>query len=117
LLTYLIYCGLVFVAPPQVAYAIVYALGVVLAYAGHVRWVFRARPRVATAAIYPLLYLLQYSLTAGLLELLLRHWRLGERLALAVAIVIVTPLSFLLSRRVLQRDRDESRVTNHESSP
>ena len=117
MLTYVIYCGLVFAVPPQVAFAIVYALGIAVAYAGHVRWVFRARPRVVTAAIYPILYLLQYALTAGLLELLLRNWGLGERLALAVAIVIVTPLSFLLSRRVLQGDRDERRITKPESPP
>jgi putative flippase GtrA len=117
LLTYVIYCCLVFFAPAQVAYAIVYALGIALAYAGHVSWVFRARPRVATAAIYPLLYFLQYSLTAGLLELLLQHWGLGERLALAVAIAIVTPLSFLVSRWVLQGDRDERRATRPESPP
>lgn len=102
LLTYGIYCGLVSFVPAQIAYAIVYALGIALAYAGNVWWVFRVHPRLATAAVYPLLYLLQYSLTAGLLEVLTRYGSLGERVALAIAIVVVTPLSFFLSRRLLR---------------
>ena len=102
LLTYAIYCGLVGLVPAQIAYAIVYALGIALAYAGNVWWVFRARPRVATATVYPFVYLGQYALTAGLLEALTRYCALGERLALAIAIAIVTPFSFLLNRRVLR---------------
>jgi putative flippase GtrA len=102
LLTYGIYCGLVSFVPAQIAYAIVYALGIALAYAGNVWWVFRVHPRLATAAVYPLLYLLQYSFTAGMLEVLTRYGSLGERVALAIAIVVVTPLSFFLSRRLLR---------------
>ena len=117
LLTYAIYCGLVLLMPAQIAYAIVYALGIALAYAGNVWWVFRVRPRLATAASYPVLYLLQYSLTAGLLEVLTRYGTLGERLALAIAIVIVTPFSFFLSRRMLQAEGSKPRQARPSPTP
>jgi len=117
LLTYAIYCGLVSLMPAQIAYAIVYALGIALAYAGNVWWVFRVRPRLATAAIYPVLYLLQYSLTAGMLEVLTRYGSLGERLALAIAIVIVTPFSFFLSRRMLRGEGSKPRVARPSAAP
>jgi putative flippase GtrA len=115
--TYAIYCGLVSLVPAQVAYAIVYSLGIALAYAGNVWWVFRVRPRLATAAIYPVLYLLQYSLTAGLLEVLTRYGSLGERLALAIAIVMVTPFSFFLSRRMLQAEGSKPRQARPSATP
>ena len=117
LLTYAIYCGLVSLVPAQIAYAIVYALGIALAYAGNVGWVFRVHPRLATAAIYPVLYLLQYFLTAGLLEVLTRYGSLGERLALAIAIVMVTPLSFFLSRRMLRGKSSKPPVTRSSAAP
>ena len=117
LVTYAIYCGLVTLMPAQIAYAIVCALGIALAYAGNVWWVFRVHPRLATAAIYPLLYLLQYSLTAGLLEVLTRYGSLGQRVALAIAIAIVTPLSFFLSRRMLRGESGKSRVTRSSAAP
>jgi putative flippase GtrA len=115
-LTYTIYCGLVWLLPAQVAYAVVYALGIALAYAGNARWVFRVRPRLATAAIYPVFYLLQYALTAGLLKVLMDYGSLGHRLALAVAIVMVVPFSFFFSRWILRSESSKTRATRSSAS-
>jgi hypothetical protein len=57
--------------------------------------------RASNGGVCPAL-LLQYSFTAGLLEVLTRYGSLGERVALAIAIVVVIPLSFFLSRRLLR---------------
>ena len=102
-LTYLIYCLLVFSMHPQVAYAIVFACGVLLAYWGNSHFVFRREMRVKIAAAYPLVYLLQYLLTAGLIHSFGDWLQMGPRVALAIALVIVTPLSFLLNRVLVNR--------------
>ena len=68
---------------PQVAYAIVFALGIVVAYVLNSRFVFGKRVRLATAAVYPLVYAAQYALSALLIGVLMRAG-LGPRIALAL---------------------------------
>ena len=102
LATYALYCVLVAFMHAQIAYAIVFALGIGLAYVLNARFVFRSRMGVATASVYPLVYVAQYALTAGLVEALSRAG-VGPRIALAVALAVVTPLSFTLNRLVLAR--------------
>jgi putative flippase GtrA len=88
---------------PQLAFAIVFAAGVALAYAGNALWVFRAPIRARTAAVYPAIYLVQYLVSAGLLHLLVERAGMGSRLAGFVAMVLVVPLSFVLNRALLRR--------------
>mgnify|MGYP001034369059 CR=1 FL=1 len=102
LVTYALYCVLVAFMHPQLAYAIVFAAGIALAYVLNARFVFRARMRIATATVYPLVYAVQYAINALLLGVLTRSG-LGPRAALAIALAIVTPLSFALNRLVLAR--------------
>lgn len=103
-ITYALYCVLVFFLHPQVAYAIVFALGIAMAYVVNSRYVFGAPLRMSTAAFYPLVYAVQYALSA-LLIALLTHAELGPRVALAITIALVTPVSFVLNRFALARKR------------
>ncbi len=103
LATYALYCVLVAFIAPQPAYAIVFALGIGLAYVLNSRYVFAAPIRAGTAALYPLVYAAQYGANALLIDVFIGAG-LGPRAALAVALVIVTPLSFVLNRRVLTRN-------------
>lgn len=96
--TYALYCVLVAVLPAQLAYALVYALGIGIAYFGNALWVFRAQPRWRAALSYPLLHLLQYLAGAGLLALATRSLGLGPRTGLAAVLVVLVPLSFALNR-------------------
>jgi putative flippase GtrA len=89
---------------PQVAYGIAFALGIGLAYVLNSRFVFATPIRAGTAALYPLVYAAQYGANASLIEVFIGAG-LGPRAALASALVIVTPLSFVLNRRVLTRNR------------
>ncbi len=102
LATYALYCILVAFIAPQIAYAIVFALGIGLAYIFNSRFVFGSRMRASTATLYPLVYVAQYGSNAILIEVL-ANLGLGPRAALAVALVFVTPLSFLLNYLVLGR--------------
>ena len=97
-LTYGIYCLLVFVLAPQLAYFIVYVLGVMFAYIGNAKWVFKGNVSAKSAMAYPFMQMGQYLITAGVLQLMLQMFALEKRIALAVAIVIVAPLAFLMNR-------------------
>lgn len=103
-LTYALYCVLVFFLHPQVAYAIVFVLGIALAYFVNARYVFRAPLRATTAALYPLVYAVQYALSALLIGIF-TNAGLGPRVALAITIALVTPCSFILNRIALARRR------------
>ena len=103
LVTYAAYWVLVAWLHPQLAFAIVFAAGIALAYAGNALWVFRAPVRARTAAVYPAIYLVQYLVSAGLLHLLVERAGMGTRLAGFVAMVLVVPLSFALNRALLKR--------------
>ncbi len=105
LLTYAIYCVLVAWMHPQAAYALVFALGIVLAYVGNAAWVFRARLRWSALAPYAALYLGQYAANAAAVHLLTQELHMGPRTALAVSLVVVTPLSFALNHLMLGRPR------------
>lgn len=101
--TYGAYCLLVFVLHPQIAYAVAFIAGIALAYIGNSRFVFRRALIWKTARRYPFVYLAQYVLNAGLIYLLDTWLGLGPRLALAIALVITTPASFLFNRMALGR--------------
>lgn len=104
-LTYLAYCMLVFVLHPQMAYVIVFVLGIGVAYAGNSRFVFGQAFDWKIARVYPLVYLLQYALTASLIHVFALWLGFGPRLALAMALVITTPISFVLNRAMLGKAR------------
>ena len=106
-ITYLVYCLLVFVMYPQLAYAIVFLLGIALAYIGNSRFVFRKAMDWRIATAYPLVYVAQYALTAFLIHALGRWLDVGPRLALAIALVVTTPASYFLNRALLGRARPQ----------
>lgn len=103
LVTYAAYCVLVTWLHPQLAYALVFAAGIALAYAGNAAWVFRARMRWSTALPYVGLYLGQYLANAAAVHQLMERFGWGPRAALAAALAVVTPISFLLNHALLSR--------------
>jgi len=103
LVTYAIYWVLVEWMHPQAAYAIVFALGIAIAYIGNAAWVFRAPLRWATLFPYAALYIGQYLANAAAVHVLTEEAHLGPRVALALSLAVVTPLSFLLNHGLLGR--------------
>ena len=101
--TFLVYCLLVFLMHPQIAYALVFALGIVVAYVGNSRFVFRQPLDWKIARVYPLVYLVQYTLTALLIYIFGTWLDVGPRVALAIALVITVPVSFTLNRALLSK--------------
>ena len=64
--------------------------------------------RIATATVYPLVYAAQYALNALLIDVLTKRG-VGPRIALAIALAVVTPVSFVLNRWVLARSASKHR--------
>lgn len=103
LVTYAIYCVLVTWLHPQLAYALVFALGIGIAYVGNAAWVFRARLRWTMLLPYAAVYLATYLANAGLVHVLMTQGGFGPRVALALALFVVTPVSFLANHLLLGR--------------
>lgn len=95
------YCLLVFWLHPQVAWSIVFCIGLGLGFYLHTRVVFEGRLGHRKAIAYTLLQLALYGLSSTVIHLAIIKLGVGPRIAGAIAIVINVPISFLLSRRVL----------------
>jgi putative flippase GtrA len=101
-LTYAIYLLLLALAPYFVAYSVAYASGIAISYLLQTRFVFRTERRVATALKFPLVYLAQYAVGSAVIVLLVEAAGVRESIAAIVAIVVSIPVTFVLSRIVLQ---------------
>jgi putative flippase GtrA len=86
------------------AYTLVYAVGIVLAYWLQTRFVFRVPLHWRTALRFPLVYAVQYVLGLALLTVLVEIAGLPQRWAALVAIAANVPAGFVLSRLLLARD-------------
>ena len=104
LLTYCLYVALAGVMHYQVAYALAYAVGIVLQFVLHSRWVFRIGMRWSNLLGYPPIHLVLYGFGALLLRLLVEGFDVAARLAPLLVIAISIPLSYFLTRRWLVRD-------------
>lgn len=104
LITYVLYCLLVFLVPTQLAWTLVYLVGIVMGYVGHSRLVFSSGLRPRRAVGYALLQILMYVLSSVLIAIGMQKLFLGPRVAAAFAIAVTVPISFLLARRILRTD-------------
>jgi len=92
----------------QWAYLVSFCSGVLLSYMLNTRYVFRARHSWLKFVLFPLVYLITYSIGALVLRLAVEHFRVPEGLAPLIPIVVTLPVSFLLTKFVLQlRDRPD----------
>ena len=104
--TYLVYLALLqFVAYPF-AYTVSYVLGIAMAYVANSKAVFGSKMSVKTAVRFPLVYLFQYAASMALMWLQIDVLGVPAWIAPWVVVVVMMPLSFLLTRRLLRpRDR------------
>lgn len=103
LVTYLLYLLLLVSFSYQISYTISYCLGVVLAYYLNRVVVFKSHRGLRSILLFPLVYVVQYLLTSCVLWGLVVQLGVDERLALLVAIVLMVPVNFLLSRKIFTR--------------
>lgn len=103
LATYLFYLLLLIALPYAVAYTLAYIIGIVFSYAINTWWVFRKPWSWAKLFQFPLAYLVQYLAGVGLLYGLVVGLELSERLAPLISIALTLPLTFLISRWIINR--------------
>lgn len=107
--SYGLYCLLVFWWHPQVAWASVFLLGLVIGYYTHSRFSFAATMGSRKALAYVLVQCGLYLLSSALIHIGIQQLSLGARLAGGLAIAVNVPISFFVSRRVLSDPRADSR--------
>lgn len=101
--TYLLFLLLLAFFPYLIAYSLAYCVGVVVSYFLNLYCVFRRPFSLATFLAFPVVYVVQYSLGALILWLLVDHAGVAPQLAMAGAIGLTIPLTFLMSRFVLRK--------------
>ena len=99
-LTYLLYLGLLAVFPPAVSYTLAYVAGIAVAYVLNRLFVFEAHQGVRTAALFPLVYVVQYVASLVIVTAWVDVLHLDARVAPLVAVVLVLPLTYVVSRRL-----------------
>jgi putative flippase GtrA len=99
--SYLVYLGINAILPYHVAYLIAYAVGVVFSYWFNARVVFRVPLSWKGLAAYPVVYIVQYLVSALCLGGLVEFFQISELIAPLVVAVAMIPLTYLMSKLVL----------------
>jgi putative flippase GtrA len=99
--TYAIYLVLLPWLQYVLAYTIAYVAGIALAYALSTWYVFRVRRSTRGMLLFPLVYVVQYLLGVGMLQLAVSILAIPQKYALLVSIAVTVPVTFVLTRLVL----------------
>lgn len=86
----------------QAAYLIAYALGIIVAYVLNARFVFRVSCSWHGFFAYPIVYLVQYLISATMLEGFVSWLGLSQWIAPLVVIIAMVPKSYLINKIVLR---------------
>ena len=101
-LTYLIYLVLLQILNYKLAYSFSYLSGIFIAYYFHSRFVFRENFRIKKALQYPLVYIISYAVGISLIYFLVDILGINRLIAPWIVVLLVTPLSFILSKYVIK---------------
>jgi putative flippase GtrA len=100
--TYVLFVLLVSWMHPQIAYTLVFIVGIALSYAINTLFVFRSGMSLGSVLRFPVVYAVQYVAGLVLLTVLI-NVGFDSRLAMIVVIALAVPLSFVLIRLALHR--------------
>ena len=101
-ITYGLYLALNLVFSYRIAFTASYVIGIVFAYFYNSLVAFKSPLSLKKFLQFPAVYLAQYLLSIGLLEVFVRALNVDERLAPVFVLVIVTPVTYLLSKLILK---------------
>ena len=102
LTTYAIYLFLLQFIRYEFAYAIAYAIGIIVAYGLSTGFVFRQPIRRRSALRFPLIYAFQFIAGLGILRVAIEYFHAPHWLALGVVIILTLPVTFVLSRLIVR---------------
>lgn len=101
--TYGVYLALHTVFDYQLAFLIAYAAGIVFSYFFNSAVVFRRRMTWTGMLVFPLVYLVQYGVSALVLGALVEYTTVPSWIAPLLVSVLTLPLTFVLTRLVVNR--------------
>lgn len=104
-MTYVLYLLFLQFMAYQLAYSVVFMLGILISYVLNAGFVFRTPMTLKTLARFPLVYGLQYLLGMGLVIGLVEVAGLAAWLAPLCAIAITVPLTFVFSRYIFTSNK------------
>ena len=85
----------------QLAFTASYLVGIIFAYFYNSLVAFKSPLSIKKFFQFPLVYLVQYLLSLGLLELFVRSFNISTNFAPIFVFIIVTPVTYLLSKFIL----------------
>lgn len=106
-LTYGLYLFLLMFMPYQWSYSASYVTGIFLAYALNRFFVFKSHRGLRSVLLLPLIYLIQYSLSIAVVWWWVEVLGMEEKLAPLVAIAVMLPITFILSKFAFAKKSDE----------
>lgn len=101
IVSYLLYALLALFLNYQIAYALAFVFGIVLSFFLSTRYVFAVEKTLKKFILFPLVYLVQYILGAGLLELIVSVFHIDKFLAPLFVTASLIPVSYILSKKIL----------------
>jgi putative flippase GtrA len=101
--TYLVYLLCLELFPYLVAYTISYLSGILVSYLLNSVFVFKTPLHWKKALQFPLVYLVQYLLGSVLISISVEVLGIQETMAALLNVVILLPISFILSRFILTK--------------
>lgn len=104
-LTYIIYLILTYFTFYMVAYTISYVSGIVISYLLNSLFVFNQPLSIKKAIQYPLVYVMQFVMGSVIVFSSVQYLHLPPQIAPLLSIIIVTPITFLLTRYILTKNR------------
>lgn len=102
-LSYGLYLILALVLDYRVAYATAYIFGIVVSYIFNSRWVFRSGFSLRGFLMFPVVYVGQALVATVALQLVVDGLNVDTRVAPLIIAVVLTPLTYLLSKAALTR--------------
>jgi|JFJP01.1.fsa_nt_gi putative flippase GtrA len=99
--TYGIYLILMLFVHYQIAYLIAYIVGVVFAYWFNAVIVFKVPLSWKGLFSYPIIYIIQYTISAFLLDIFVETLQIDKTFAPLMIIIIIIPLTYVLNKYVL----------------
>jgi len=85
----------------QIAYLIAYIVGVVFAYWFNAVIVFKVPLSWKGLFSYPIIYIIQYTISAFLLDIFVETLQIDKTFAPLMIIIIIIPLTYVLNKYVL----------------
>lgn len=86
----------------MIAYSFAFIIGIMMSYTLNTAFVFKSTFAIRKALRFPMVYFIQYILGVMLLYILIDTLHVDKKIAALLLIFFTVPLTFLLSRFILQ---------------